>query len=1371
MNKKRSVLALGLVLAATLILVTMGSSMTGAQAASEAENVLAAPVLVQALLPENSEANQDVESTLVPDSIGAWCTDTVSVGGHALPECRGTDFTLGGDTWTLSVYYTLDTDADDHWISNHAQAESVVPWMQVAAEAFYEQSGKTYGSSTCGKHIRAKIQKGGGWAGIAWWPNSCYIGLDAPMIRGNGGQHTTIHEMRHKFFQFAYTDCVDDWKPGYSGNADVVEGDADYGTSTVDDYGYFNNSYNPNNSMYDHGYGNRFTPYYSEHVALGASLITSPGDPDYLSEGMVEHMKRCEIYDDIYVERETVQALTPYTYEEFFMNFFAANWAFEWADKATQPELYYFESEAPGVAISNMPMDYNVNLSATQSYNSHTTPDKWAGQYYQFTPQAGCKFIMLEGDGDVSANLGWAFMAADIAASTAEYSGWVGEDFSRVFAADGANDRVAAAVVGFNQEYDYDFTASCVNPVIEIVTPLKPNRVAYVGDPLSPVAFLSHIRVSSGGSPVTGIPPSWFVMDVEGDAVTVDTLYEVTKGEYLGVFVPPAKAAGTTWADLRACLSTTGICDTNTDALLYVAPGNVDMVLLHDASGSMSNVDVLGDGTRLAQAKIAAKLLVLLARDGDYYGIMDFSAENDPPGCDPDCPHDNRVIRPKTAFTAANLATKIDEFQTAIDGMTAREWTNLGKGLENAQDMALGNPTSDNNKVVAVLSDGEENINPMYDDISSGLSVVVDTWGFSGDAPSALLSRIAAENGGNFNYVSTSPGSSAPPMRTEREVLVNQLSSTLQDNGVSAEQSREIAGILSVTSNYLPGGLGLADGYEYLHTEESGGARVGQGLGYANPDNPDDPYLYQNATVTEADDTLLMVSSSTRGEPGNCSDGLASRDVQVLMPGGSEKEWIPISPPSPRIPPPANWDIRNSSFSDALYVTDPIPGLWKIRTRVFYSECTATTPTAVTAAPNFIMASTVYSTITLDGQILLHNGQGMTGDPVPIVGTLLQKSGAVKNALVAVLIEKPGSGWDLRLLRDDGQSNDGAAGDGMYGNTYFKSTNDGAYNVTILAVVEDPHKPGQVLTRLWKGSYYMRGEEESEDDDDFPPWWEKRYPCMDPNKYNDSKDDYDDDGANNGVEWEHGTNPCDPDTDDGGEMDGSEINGFRNPHWPNDDIVRPIYNWSVRPLNGAILVQWSRPQVYTRMTIRVEDKDGRGNEYEGGPTGELKIQLPDGANGDPFSVWLRGENGGGVGPWTDEETAIPKTDPDPPSGFLFINGDAPRTISKDVELYVNASDILLEGLPSPGGAASVANEWTGDNEVSGAIKMRFSNDISGPWSDWEPLSSSKQWTLDCAVSSICFVYGQFKDAAENESLIVFDDILRPGIFMPISFSP
>ena len=66
-----------------------------------------------------------------------------------------------------------------------------------------------------------------------------------------------------------------------------------------------------------------------------------------------------------------------------------------------------------------------------------------------------------------------------------------------------------------------------------------------------------------------------------------------------------------------------------------------------------------------------------------------------------------------------------------------------------------------------------------------------------------------------------------------------------------------------------------------------------------------------------------------------------------------------------------------------------------------------------------------------------------------------------------------------------------------------------------------------------------------------PSEWENKYPCLDPRRY-DGKDDPDKDGLVSREEFERGTNPCRPDTDRGGEMDGSEVHNQRNPLWPDD---------------------------------------------------------------------------------------------------------------------------------------------------------------------------------------------------------------------------
>jgi hypothetical protein len=418
---------------------------------------------------------------------------------------------------------------------------------------------------------------------------------------------------------------------------------------------------------------------------------------------------------------------------------------------------------------------------------------------------------------------------------------------------------------------------------------------------------------------------------------------------------------------------------------------------------------------------------------------------------------------------------------------------------------------------------------------------------------------------------------------------------------------------------------------------------------------------------------------------------------------------------------------------------------------------------------NFIQTGKVLSTIKVEGEILLENNQGRVGDPVPLLGTVLTRAGAVPGALVAAVIERPGADVHSMWLFDDGEHGDGEAGDGIHGNTYNKAVIGGAYNVTIGALGLDPFNPGQALLRMWKGSFYMEGPGpgDDEDKDRFPTWWEKLYPCMDPTNPDSLEGDYDNDLLINWGEWQNGTDPCDPDTDDGGEMDGSEVPNQRNPHWPNDDVVPPIYNWSVRPLNQAALIRWSKPLSYTTMLVHVRLPDGGTTSFPAGRSGTYSVTLK---NDLTYDVWLQGGTADGAGAPTSPESVTPKADPDAPTGDILINSGVISTTSRQVELLVSATDVPVDGMPSqPSGA--IASRWTVGNDVSGDVEMRFRNEETGPWTAWQPYAPAVPWTLSstCRFGTDCTVYGQFRDGALNESLLVADTITLVGrkLYLPL----
>jgi hypothetical protein len=106
--------------------------------------------------------------------------------------------------------------------------------------------------------------------------------------------------------------------------------------------------------------------------------------------------------------------------------------------------------------------------------------------------------------------------------------------------------------------------------------------------------------------------------------------FQEVGNEYWAVLLPPVKPAGTTFVDFRVTLDGS-ISDSETDALLYVAPGNSDIALSFDASGSMDTEDVIGEGTRLTNAKRAGQVVADLLRAGDRIVVQDWSAFDNPP--------------------------------------------------------------------------------------------------------------------------------------------------------------------------------------------------------------------------------------------------------------------------------------------------------------------------------------------------------------------------------------------------------------------------------------------------------------------------------------------------------------------------------------------------------------------------------------------------------------------------------------------------------------------------------------------------------------------------------------------------------------------
>jgi hypothetical protein len=535
------------------------------------------------------------------------------------------------------------------------------------------------------------------------------------------------------------------------------------------------------------------------------------------------------------------------------------------------------------------------------------------------------------------------------------------------------------------------------------------------------------------------------------------------------------------------------------------------------------------------------------------------------------------------------------------------------------------------------------------------------------------------------------------------------------------------------------------------------------------------------------------------------------RQVEVAPPNPADPQrpWIPISPVSSAggLTPPSNWSIRNGVYDDVLLVSNPDPGTWQIRTRYYYQLCrqgqldAEATKAELAAAPtalesDFMMDASVQSNIRLEGRFLgLDMGQGQAGDMVPVIGTLMGKGGLIPGATVIAAIQNEG-GTDYIPLLDDGAHQDGQPNDGIYGWKYTLTNHGGSYGVRMVASFPNPNKPSQTLTREWNGGFWIDGpqigdqtNDNDSDGDGLPDDYEKRFPCLDPEKP-DSTLDPDKDGLPSISEFQqYGTNPCRADTDRGGERDGSEVQNKRNPLRPEDDKVRPIGRLELRPLNNAIWINWTPVQTQN-LKVFISTVPGElGNVLDLGNSGQGTIDaLPGGGaptNGTPYYLTFAFANSGdgAEGAYSDQDVVTPKEDPVPPSGAFNFGG--PNVIaggdiatSPQVTLLVDATD-----QPSYEGAASHSvphahfqTPGLVQTIVSGNIEMRFHNDAALiELAPWEPLADEKPWTLACTDGEYCSVFAQFRDGAGNESLVVEQSIkLQSGgaigpnkLFLPL----
>jgi hypothetical protein len=170
-------------------------------------------------------------------------------------------------------------------------------------------------------------------------------------------------------------------------------------------------------------------------------------------------------------------------------------------------------------------------------------------------------------------------------------------------------------------------------------------------------------------------------------------------------------------------------------------PAPIDVMIVFDKSGSMSDPAPPINRTKLQEAQDAASLFVQLIRVGadDRLGLVTFSSGA----------HTDRT--PIDVATAQPALVGPAPFTSGlIGGITTGGSTSIGKGLQLAI-AAYG--ASANERAILLMTDGLQNTSPFVADVEGSLGATkVNAIGFGSDADidGPLLTRIAHEHHGQF---------------------------------------------------------------------------------------------------------------------------------------------------------------------------------------------------------------------------------------------------------------------------------------------------------------------------------------------------------------------------------------------------------------------------------------------------------------------------------------------------------------------------------------------------------------------------------------------------------------------------------------------
>jgi len=437
----------------------------------------------------------------------------------------------------------------------------------------------------------------------------------------------------------------------------------------------------------------------------------------------------------------------------------------------------------------------------------------------------------------------------------------------------------------------------------------------------------------------------------------------------------------------------------------------------------------------------------------------------------------------------------------------------------------------------------------------------------------------------------------------------------------------------------------------------------------------------------------------------------------------------------------------------------PMAGDWQVMVSpIIPGVAAAADSTTAASQTDFLVEASLISDLTMEAFLGLPLAERLAGKAMPLLVSLTD-GGAITGATVKATVARTG---EVITLFDDGNHGDGATNDGFYGGLLKNTHAAGGYSVVI-----DANGTSQLLgafNRRARISFFMNSAPDS-DNDKLPDWWEAG--CTDPNTP-DRDGDPDQDGLNNAAEFANQTNPCDPDTDDGGEGDGSEVTRGNDPRDPRDDFNRPplIKAW---PGTGKVTLKLSTSDVSPNLTIYRATS----------PTGTFGLVASDvmtgtwvdtGVTNGVLYCYRATAAGRAVSGPSNISCATPNADPHPPHGELTLPRQTVEPTPRLVTLLLVAED-NPDTEEHPAFDGELLDPLA---EQSGVTEMQLANRSDFEGALWEPYQPTKPWTLEPGPDGRTTVYVRYRDAAGNISdtvalTILVDPNSQPSftLFLPL----